>query len=162
MKSNTWSVFSLGKGMTVAYFTEQKVNARSSTDSELVGFNNRIRKILWNQQFLECQGFKVKINIIYQDNISTIKLQKNGKSVSGKRTWYYDIKYFYVTDLTGRDKVQLIYCPTDDILGDYMTKLLVGSKFVKFRDLIMIFSNKYHRVGQQECVGELHKNYWLE
>ena len=73
-----------------------------------------------------------------------MKLQKNGKSSSGKRTQHYDIKYFYVTDLIGRDKVQVIYCTTDDMLGDYTTKKFVVSKFVKFRDLIMNLSNKYH------------------
>ena len=86
----------------------------------------------------------MKVNIIYQDNTSTMKLQKNGKARSGNRARHYDIKYCYVTNLTGRDKIQVIYCPTNDMLGDCMTKPLVGSKFVKFRDLIMNFSNKYH------------------
>jgi hypothetical protein len=40
------------------------------------------------------------------------------------------------------------YCPTDDMIGNFMTKPLVGAKFVKFRDLIMNLS------GKQECVGE--------
>ena len=33
MKSHTWSVFSLGKGMIVAYSTKQKVNAIILTES---------------------------------------------------------------------------------------------------------------------------------
>jgi hypothetical protein len=41
----------------------------------------------------------VKLNIIYQDNTSTMKLERNGKESSGKRTRHFDIKYFYVTDL---------------------------------------------------------------
>ena len=101
----------------------------------------------------------MKVNIIYQDNTNTMKLQNNAKSGSGKRARNYDIKHFDVTDLIGRDEVQVIYCPTDDILGDYMAKPLVGSKFVKFRDLIINLSKKDHRVGQQDCVEELHKEY---
>ena len=58
-----------------------------------------------------------------------MKLQKNGKSRSGKITRHYDIKYFYVTYLIRRGKVQVIYCPTDDMLGDYITNPLVGSQF---------------------------------
>ena len=78
----------------------------------------------------------MKVNIIYQYNTSTTESEKNGESISGKRTRHYNIKYFYVMDLIGREKVQVIYCPTDDILGDYITKPLLGSKFFKFKILI--------------------------
>ena len=117
MKSHTGYIFSLGKVKIVAYYTKQKVNARSSTELELIGVKNRISKVFWTRQFLECQGFKVKVNIIDQDNTSTMKLKNNGKARSVKRTQYYDIKYFYVTYLIGRDKVKVIYCPTYDMLG---------------------------------------------
>jgi hypothetical protein len=153
MRSHTGSTFSLGKGMIVSDSTKQKVNSRSSTEAELIGVDDRISKILWTKRFIEYQGFKVKLNIIYQDNTSTMKLENNGKASSGKRTRHFDIKYFYVTDLIGRDEVEVIYCPTDDMLADYMTKPLTGSKFHYFRDFIMNLTGKQHPVGQQECVG---------
>ena len=95
----------------------------------------------------------MKLNIIYQDNTSTMKLQKNGKLSSGKRTRHFDIKLFYITDLIDRDEVEVRYCPTDEMIADYMSKLLVGAKFQRLRDLIMNLSNIYHQIGQQECVG---------
>jgi hypothetical protein len=153
MRSHTGSTFSLGKGMIVSDSTKQKVNSRSSTEAELIGVDDRISKILWTKRFIEYQGFKVKLNIIYQDNTSTMRLENNGKASSGKRTRHFDIKYFYVTDLIGRDQVEVIYCPTDDMLADYMTKPLTGSKFHYFRDLIMNLTGKSHQIGQQECVG---------
>ena len=36
-----------------------------------------------------------------------------------------------------------------------MTKPTVGAKFKLLRDLIMNLSNIYHRVFQQECVGQV-------
>jgi hypothetical protein len=36
------------------------------------------------KRFLEWQDFAVKLNIIYQDNTSTIKLEEKGKASSGK------------------------------------------------------------------------------
>ena len=56
--------------------------------------------------------------------------------------------------------MQVKHCPTDEMIGDYMTKPLVGSKFKRFRDLIMNLSGIYHQVGQQECVGkkQLHQS----
>jgi hypothetical protein len=114
---------------------------------------DKIAKILWTKRFLEWQDFQVKLNIIYEDNTSTIKLEENGKESSGKRTRYFDIKYFYVTDLVGRDEVKIEYCSTDEMIADDKTKPVVGSKFVSFGDLIMNLSGKHHHIGQQECVG---------
>ena len=59
-----------------------------------------------------------------------------------------------VTSASGSGDVEVVYCPTDEMIADYNTKALVGKKFVKFQDLIMNLSNKPHLVGQQECVGK--------
>jgi hypothetical protein len=96
-----------------------------------------------------------EINIIYQDNTSSMKLQENGKASSGKQMRHFDIKYLYVTDLVGRKEVNIEYCSTDEMLADYMTKPLVGNKFKLFRDLIIMnLQGKHHRIKQQECVGK--------
>jgi hypothetical protein len=153
MKSHTGAVFTMGKGAISSGSNKQKVNSRSSTEAELIGIDDKIAKILWMKRFLEWQGFPVKLNIIYQDNTSTMKLAENGKESSGKRTRHFDIKYFYVTDLVDRKEVKVEYCSTDEMIADYMTKPLVGGKFKLFRDLIMNLSGKHHRIAQQECVG---------
>ena len=154
MKSHTGLVFTLGKGAITSASTKQKNNSRSSTESELNGTDDKISKIISVKKFIEHQDFKVKLNLIYQDNTSTMKLQKNGKLSSGKRTRHFDIKLFYITDLINRGEVDVRYCPTDEMIADYMSKPLVGTKFRIFRDLIMNLSGKHHRIGQQECVGE--------
>jgi hypothetical protein len=154
MKSHTGAVFTMGKGSIISSSTKQKVNSRSSTESEMIGVDDKIAKVLWMKRFLEWQDFAVKLNIIYQDNTSSIKLEENGKSSSGKRTRHFDIKYFYVTDLVGRNEVKIEYCSTDEMLADYMTKPLVGGKFKLFRDRIMNLYGKHHRIEQQECVGQ--------
>ena len=128
-------------------------NTRSSTEAELNATDDMISKIVRVKRFIEKQGFQVKMNIIYQDNTSTTRLQKNGKLSSGKRTRHYDMKLFYITDLIERNEVQVKYCPTDDMIGDCMSKPLVGAKFKEFRDLILNLSGRHH-VGQQECVGD--------
>jgi hypothetical protein len=153
MRSHTGAIFTMGKGAILSSSTKQKINTRSSTESELVGVDDKIAKVLWMKRFLEWQDFKVKTNIVYQDNTSTMKLEEKGKESSGKRTRHFEIKYFYVTDLVGRNEVKVIYCSTDKMIADYHTKPLTGWKFRFFRDLIMNLSGKHHRVQQQECVG---------
>ena len=133
MRSHTGAIMTLGKGAIISDSTKQKVNARSSTESEMVAADDTISKILWTKRFIEAQGHKVNENIVYQDNTSAMKLEINGKKSSGKRTRHFDIKFFYFTDLIKRGEMKVEYCPTEEMDADYMTKPLVGSKFIKFR-----------------------------
>jgi hypothetical protein len=156
MKSHTGATMTLGSGTISSISTKQKVNSRSSTEAELIGVDDVISKVLWTTLFIKAQGFDVATTI-YRDNTSSMKLEANGKSSSGKRTRHFDIKYFYITDLIKRDLVQIEYCPTDEMIADYMTKPLVGGKFQALRNLIMNFLNRKasitQSIGQQECVG---------
>jgi hypothetical protein len=136
-KSHTGATLSLGKGVICSVSTKQKVNTRSSTDAELVGLDDVISKILWTKRFIEEQGFTIKTNIVYRDNTSAMKLEENGRASASKRTRHFNIKYFYITDLIERGEVKIEYCPTDDMLADYMTKPVVGTKFISFRKHIM-------------------------
>ena len=113
-------------------------------------------KILWSKLFIEAQGFQVKANIVYQDNTSSMHLEENGKASSGKRTRHFHIKYFYITDLINRNQITIEYCPTEDMIADYMTKPLVGTKFERFRNIIMniLCKSASYLIGQQECVGK--------
>ena len=80
-----------------------------------------------------------------------MKLEQNGRASASKRTRHFNIKYFYVTDLIQRGEIEVKYCPTDDMLADYMTKPVIGKKFIEFRNQIL---NKPSIIeGQQECVG---------
>jgi hypothetical protein len=114
--------------------------------------DDKIAKVLWTKHFIKHQGFKVKLNIIYQDNTSAMKLEKNAKGSSGKRTSHFDIKLFCVTDLIDRGEVIVVYCPTNDMIADYMTKPTTSTKFHEVRDLIKNLSGKHHRMFQQECM----------
>ena len=62
-----------------ALSSKQKLNTRSSTEAELVGVNDAMTMILWTKHFLEAQGYPVQENIIYQDNESSMKLEKYGR-----------------------------------------------------------------------------------
>ena len=99
-------------------------------ESEMIAVDDTLSKILWTKRFIEAQGHAIKENIVYQDNTSAIKLEINSKTSLGKRTRHFNIKFFYFTDLVKREKIQVKYCPTKEMIADYMTKLLVGTKFI--------------------------------
>ena len=44
---------------------------------------------------------------------------------------------FFISDQVNQGNLNVQYCPTDEMIGDFMTKPLQGSKFMKFRKIIM-------------------------
>jgi hypothetical protein len=50
---------------------------------------------------------------------------------------HINIRYFFITDRVNKGDVSLVWCPTGDMIGDFMTKPLQGALFRKFRDQIM-------------------------
>jgi hypothetical protein len=74
---------------------------------------------------------------LFQDNKSAILLEKNGKASSSKRTKHISIRYFFITDRVKKGDVSLAWCPTGDMIGDYVTKPLQGALFRQFRDQII-------------------------
>jgi hypothetical protein len=66
--------------------TKQKINTRSSCESELVSFDDIVPRCMWTKLFIETQGYDVDENLVYRDNQSAMKLELNGKASSGKRT----------------------------------------------------------------------------
>jgi hypothetical protein len=136
MRSHTGGAMSMGTGAIYSTSKKQKLNTKSSTEAELVGVDDMLPQALWTNYFMDAQGYGVS-TILNQDNQSTIKLSKNGKSSSGKGTRHINIRYFFITDRIARKEVAIQYCPTKEMVADYFTKPLQGELFYKFRDQIM-------------------------
>ena len=116
---------------------KQKLNTDSSTTAELVAVRQLLPLVMWVPLLLEEQGCPTETNRIYQDNNSAILLEKNGKASSSKRTRAINIRYFMVTDLVKRGELDIVCCPTDEMIGDHFTKSSQGAKFSAFRKVIM-------------------------
>ena len=140
-KSHTGYYMTLGSGAVISSSKKQKLNTRSSTEAELVATDDAAGPMLWTSRFLHEQGYDVK-TILYQDNRSAILMESNGRSSAGKRSRHLDIRYFFINDLKEKGLVSIRYCPTEEMVADYMTKPLHGSKFTKFRNIIMNQTNQ--------------------
>ena len=57
-KSHTGGTLTLGSGSISSTSTKQKVNARSSTEAEMIGVDDMISKVLWTKLFIEAQVSK--------------------------------------------------------------------------------------------------------
>ena len=118
---------SLGRGFPIVGSMKQKLNTRSSTECELVGFDDFMPAICHTRYFMEAQGWNVVDNVVHQDNKSAILLERNGKASSSKRTKHINIRYFFVKDRIKNGEVSVLWCPTGEMVGDFATKPLQGA-----------------------------------
>ena len=136
MKSHTGCVIGIGGGPVYAKSSGQKLNTKSSTEAELVALSDSTSQVIWTRNFLEEQGYNMGPAVVYQDNMSTIALVKNGKSNSD-RTRHIAIRFFFVSDRVLNKEISVEYMPTGDMLADILTKPLQGALFIKLRDKLL-------------------------
>jgi hypothetical protein len=123
MRGHSGGGLSLGRGFTIVSYTKQKLNTRSSTETEIGFADDFMPGICWTRYFMKAQGYGVKDNVLFQDNKSYILLEKNGKASSSKRTNHINIRYFFITDIVSKEEVSVAWCPTghDWRLSDQIT-----------------------------------------
>ena len=144
MKRQTGATFTMGHGSIYSNSLKQKLIAQSSTEAELIGVHDILPQILWTRNFLMSQGYPVQKNVVYQDNVSAMLLENNGRKSSTKQTKHIELRYFFIHDQVLQDKVLIKHCPTLTMCADFFTKPLQGMLFYRLRDLIMNIASPYH------------------
>ncbi len=123
------SLMTLGKGAAISSSNKMKCNTSSSTETELISLHDKLPDIIWTRYFVECQGYDTNECMVFQDNMSTLSLEKNGWISSSERTTHIKAKYFLIKDYYESGEIDLCYCPTDFMWADVLTKPLQGQKF---------------------------------
>ena len=136
MKSHTGIAIILGQGLIYGSSTKQRLNTKSSTEAELVGVSDGLNTVIWCRNFLIEQGYQMEPIRVCQDNQSTIRLIKNGKSNSEK-TRHIAIRFFFITDNIERREIKVEYVPTEEMVADIFTKPLQGQQFIKLRNKLL-------------------------
>ena len=76
------------------------------------------------RNFIEAQGYKVDDSEFFQDNMSAMKMERNGRQSAGQRSRHINIRYFFIKDRISKGEINLIHCPTAIMIADYFTKPL--------------------------------------
>jgi hypothetical protein len=173
---------SFGQGMALSYSLKHKINKNSSTETELVGVDNLLRYILWACYFMIEQGYNMDPSLLYQDNMSAILLETNGRASSSKRTKHIKVRYYLIKDKVDRGEITIEHYPTEQMWTDINTKPKQGAVFRAFKGHVMGIPADYNdasfatrcnfrplnwvpkpvsmlpiprdRVAAQECVGD--------
>ena len=137
MRSHTGGGASLGRGVFLPMSKKQRINTGSSTEGEVVGVSDYAPNTIWLLKFLEGQGYKQDLCLLYQDNEAAIKMLQNGKKSSSRRTRHLDVRLFHIKDKLKQHNIEVRYCPTENMVTDFFTKPLQGTQFRKLRLLIL-------------------------
>jgi hypothetical protein len=112
-KGHAGAMFTPGEGAVSSFFRKLKLNTRSSTETELVGMDMYMPKMLWSLYFMDSKGYDMEIIELYQDNKSAKLLVKNGRFLSGKRTKHINAEFFFIKDRIDDGEIRVIHCPTE-------------------------------------------------
>ena len=64
-------------------------------------------------------------------------LENNGIYSAGKESKHIHIQYYLITDRIKKKEFKVMYCSTEEMFADFLTKPLQGAQFVKFRHAVL-------------------------
>ena len=111
---------SLGWGLVHAKATKQKLNLKSSTETEVIAVSKYVLYKIWLINFMEAQGYKFKDKVLFQDNMSAMKMERNGRNSCTGNSRHILIGYFFVKDRLDKKEFRLDYCPTGNMTLDFL------------------------------------------
>ena len=131
-KSTSGYVFLLGNCCVSWRSKKQSIVALSSTEAEYVSLCSAAQETIWLRNLLSSVGFEQTApTVIHEDNQGAIALSHNPKD--HPRTKHIDIKYHFVRQTIEDNRVTLLYCPTERMVADTLTKGLSKPLFEGFR-----------------------------
>ena len=126
--STSGNLFLMARGAISWCSKKQCVVALSTSEAEYVALCFATQEAVWLKRLLSDVGVNSRKPItIFEDNQGTIAIARN--PVSHARTKHIDIKYHFVREAVQDGTIDLIYCPTEDMIADLMTKPVTRSRF---------------------------------
>jgi hypothetical protein len=139
--STTGNIFMLGGGPISWLSKKQATVALSTAEAEYLALCSATQETVWLKKLLsDIKYISDRQIVILEDNQGAIAIAQN--PVGHARTKHIDIKYHYVRECVQNGIVRLEYCPTEDMLADFLTKSISKVRFEKIRDAIGLQSLK--------------------
>jgi hypothetical protein len=135
-KSTTGYVFQLGNNTVTWNSRRQPTVALSTTEAEYMALSHTICEGIWTRALLKELGFTQPTTTIHEDNQGCLALVKN--PVQHHRTKHIDVKYHFIREQIEQGSFQVIYCQTDEMKADILTKGIAGPQFKKLRNLLYL------------------------
>ena len=123
--------FLIDRGAVSWSSKKQELVSLSTTESEYVATTHSMKEVLWlcsllGDIFAPVQG----PTMLFSDNQSAITLMKDHQY--HPRTKHIDVHYHFICWVIEKGSLQLVYCPTADMVADTLTKALPSVKVKHF------------------------------
>lgn len=129
------NVVMMSGGVIEAHSCKQTMITKSSTEAELVALDECTVTAMDSRRLMIALGNKQKPTVVYEDNKSVMDLITRGKPIN-QRTKHISMRYFSVCELVKDKEIKVIWCPTNEMLADILTKPLGGTLFKKMRNIL--------------------------
>lgn len=131
-KSTSGFLFQLGGGTIYWSSKKQTCVTLSSTEAEYIALAECCQEVKWIMRILEDFAVPVDLPVtIFEDNQSCIK--QLSSSTVNRRSKHVETKNHFVREMQTNGEIQAIYCPTEEMIADMLTKPLQAIKLEKFR-----------------------------
>lgn len=137
-KSHTAVTCHIGKnsGAFIWRSKKQSVTADSSTVAEFIATHTAAQEIMWTRSILGELGFpQGGPTLLQEDNQSTIAMLNN--DCHGAKTKHIDIRYNLIREQVQRGVIKLVYCPTDQMISDILTKPLAPKPYLRLKPKLL-------------------------
>ena len=110
---------------------QQEIVSLSTTESEYVTVTHGMKEALWLRSLLfEVFDLIKPPTTLFSDNQAAIALTQDHQYHA--RTKHINVCYHFIHWVIEQGSLQLIYCPTDDMVADALTKALPSVKVKHF------------------------------
>ena len=82
------------------------------SETEVVGLSDYMPFNFFIRLLMEAQGFTLKSNVVYQNNKSSIRMERNGRASFTGNSRHIRIRYLSVKNRQDKGKFSIYYCPT--------------------------------------------------
>ena len=115
----------------------QATVAKSTAEAEYVALSYATQEAVWLRQLMKDVGRDVTLpTVIYEDNNGAIDLSRNAKYHN--RTKHIDINHHFVRERVRSKEIDVVHCPSKDMVADLLTKGIPRVQFEKLRDLLCV------------------------
>jgi len=109
----------------------QEIVSLSTTESEYVAATHGMKEALWLRSLLsELFGPHAEATTLFSDNQAAIALTRDHQYHAC--TKHIDVRYHWIRWVIEQGSLRLVYCPTDDMVADALTKALPSAKVKHF------------------------------
>ena len=115
MRSYTGRMMSFGHGRVHWKSRNETIKTKSTTEKEIEGTSENVKFQIWFIPFMKAQEELLDKSMIFQDNESAEKMEKNGCDSTTQRSLLFNIRYLFVKHKVNKFELMVDY---------YLTKLM--------------------------------------